>query len=253
MKKTIKILMVSVLLLSGGIYGLLNLKTTTTMAINFQSKDYEIPVYLKILDFYSRHFHYKYLVKNVTQDYEQQREKILALAKWVNLNIKRTPDGVDVVDNHPLTIVERRLGLPEQFSDLLSVLLVYSGSQSFFKRINLKSIYLFYEGNRYPLTFFKNEGSWSVMDPYQGFYFVNIDGDFASISDLQDKRWYIKTFENEEANKQEMLGFYSDLFSSLPTDEEINGTDIYKRGGRANSQHPSGRFAYEIHKILRFK
>ena len=41
--------------------------------------------------------------------------------------------NIDIVDHHPITIIERRLGIDEQFSDILSVLLVYADIDSFFK------------------------------------------------------------------------------------------------------------------------
>jgi len=163
---------------------LANVNSTTKIGINSQVREYSIPVYLKVLNFYDRHFNYQHLVNRVTRDSKTKREKLISLAAWANHNIKRLPDNVDFVDNHPWTIIQRRLGNPGQFSDVLSVLLSYVGVEAFFRTWDMEAIPPFHAGGRYYLTFFRVDDTWSVIDPYQGFYFVNKKNAFASLPDL---------------------------------------------------------------------
>ena len=48
-------------------------------------------------------------------------------------HINKIKNDEVVVDSHPWTIVERKLGTGDQFSDILSVLLVINKTDSFFK------------------------------------------------------------------------------------------------------------------------
>ena len=125
----------------------LNNKTSQFIGINYEVSEYEIPIYLKIYNFYGRHINYEYLISKIIKNNDNDKDKVIKLAKWVNSNIKKITKDIDVVDSHPLTIVERRLGTEDQFSDLLSVLLVYANIDSFMAiSINGKS--------RNVLTFF---------------------------------------------------------------------------------------------------
>ena len=107
-------------------------ETTSSIGINYKVTEYKIPIYLKILDFYDRHYNYKYIVKNINKNVNNERDIVLNTTKWIKKNIKKIPEGIDIIDHHPLTILERRLAVDDQFSDLLSILLVYSYIDSFF-------------------------------------------------------------------------------------------------------------------------
>jgi hypothetical protein len=110
----------------------LNKTSTQLIGINFKVTEYEIPLYLKLYNFYGRHINYDSLVAKIIKNSQNDKDKVIQLSKWVNNNIQKVPKGVDIVDSHPLTIVERRLGTEDQFADLLSVLLVYADIDSFF-------------------------------------------------------------------------------------------------------------------------
>ena len=222
-----------------------NINSTTTMGINGQVTEYKIPLYLKVLNFYDRHFNYQHLAREITKNAKSEKDVALSLALWVVQNIKKVPVGVEIVDNHPWTIVERRLGGSDQFSDILSVLLVYAGVDAFFRNIETRPQP---GGGRYPLTFFLIDGAWSVIDPYQGFYFVNDRGAFASLADLKKGDWKAVGVEHQAVFRESLSTFYSGLFSQLPSREEIDRTNIYERGGRANTQSPIHRFLFQLHR-----
>ena len=144
------------------IFIVLSKDTTQYTAVNYRVIEYKIPLYLKLFNFYGRHLNYSFVVNRITQNSKNDIEKVLDISKWMQNNIRKIPKGVEVIDSHPLTILDRRLGTKDQFADLLSVMLVYSG---------INSLYWLNNGN--VLTVFMLNGSWSIIDPYYGIIFLN--------------------------------------------------------------------------------
>ena len=85
------------------------------------------------------------------------------------------------------------MGVREQFSDLLSVLIVYAGIDSFFWRNNNDEL-------KSALTYFNLNGEWSLVDPYYGIIFLNLQGELATISELKKSNWEIYSLEMESIN-----------------------------------------------------
>ena len=97
----------------------LNKTTTQLVGIDYVVTEYEIPLYLKLYNFYGRHLNYKFIVNEIANNSDSDLDKVLDISKWLNNNIQKIPKGVEVIDSHPLTIVDRRLGTGDQFADLL--------------------------------------------------------------------------------------------------------------------------------------
>ena len=231
----------------------LNKTSTQLIGINFKVTEYEIPLYLKLYNFYGRHINYDSLVAKIIINSQNDKDKVMQLSKWVNNNIQKVPKGVDIVDSHPLTIVERRLGTEDQFADLLSVLLVYADIDSFFwhgKDNQLKSA----------LTFFKVNREWSIIDPYYGIIFLNLQKEMASINEIKSENWEIFTLDMEPVDienyrtifvnkfddiKQVKL-YYTNQFNQAPTQEIIDMTSLFDLGGRSYIQSPLGRFKFTL-------
>jgi uncharacterized lipoprotein YehR (DUF1307 family) len=236
---------------------LLNKETTRKIGINYNVVEYKIPVYLKVNDFFNRHYNYKYLVKKININLDNKKDIILNTTKWVNQNIQKIPEKVDIVDHHPLTIVHRRLGEQSQFSDILSVLLIYLNVDSFFIK-GISNIY-------HPLTFFRVNNYWSVLDPYYGVYFINKDENFASIEDLKKSKWQIVNLESQKISLlnisdiflqnfqsyDEVKDHYSKIFTNLSSGKQIDDTNIFNRGGRSYVQKPLNRLKFEIYKLIK--
>ena len=231
----------------------LNKTSTQRIGIDYMFSEYEIPLYLKLYNFYGRHLNYKFIVNNITKNNDSDIEKVLDISKWLSDNIKKIPKGVEVIDSHPLTILDRRLGTKEQFADLLSVMLVYSGINSF--------IWL---NNGNVLTVFMLNGSWSIIDPYYGIIFLNKRGQAASIQELKNEDWGLFTFELQSIDVKNFKSiFYNDfddfkqvkenymnLFFQIPTQEMINMTNSFELGGRSFTQSPLGRLKFRFRSLL---
>ena len=226
---------------------LLNKETTGKISINYKVVEYKIPIYLKLSDFFERYYEYKYLVKKINFEHGNKKDIILNTSKWINLNIKKIPKGVDVIDYHPLTIIKRRLGEQDQFNDILSILLVYQDIDSFFIE-RFKDI-------NHPLTLFKLNNYWSIIDPYYGYYFINEYQNLASIEELKISDWEIINLKNDKKinptlinNYEEIRSSYQKIFNNLPSSIEIDDTHIFERSGRSYTQKPISRLYYEVYK-----
>ena len=237
---------------------LLKQETTRSIGINYTNYEYKIPVYVKLFDFMQRHLNYKYLVDDINKDHKNDRNKVINLSKWIFKNIQKISpsDNIDIVDHHPLTIVERRLGKSDQFSDILSVLLVYA---------NIDSFYMLF--NNHPLTFFNIDDHWFFLDPYLGIFFINEKNSFVDVDDIKKTNWKLSnlnlveinnknfddmktSFGDEFKNIEQLKLFYQEIINQIPSNDKINKINKYQRVGRSYVQDPIGRIKYEIYKKL---
>ena len=225
----------------------LNKNSTQLIGINYFVTEYEIPIYLKLYNFYGRHLNYDYLVSEITKHSDNDQDKVINISKWVNNNIKKLPKDVEIIDSHPLTIVERRLGTKGQLSDLLSVLLVHADFDSF--------VWSDTHDNDNILTFYKVDGQWFVMDPYYGLLFANNKNELSSIGELKAGGWKVVTldfknidlqdikniFNNKFDKLSQIKAYYNKQFYKIPTQQMIDNTNVFELGGRAYLQSPLNR------------
>ena len=229
----------------------LNKTSSQFIGINYKVTEYEIPLYLKLYDFYGRHLNYGYLVSKITKNINDDEDKVINLSKWVYKNIQKIPQEVEIIDSHPITILERRLGVRDQFSDLLSVLIVYAGIDSFFWINNNDEL-------KSALTYFNLNGEWSLVDPYYGIIFLNLQGELATISELKKSNWEIYSLEMESININNFKFYFNNNFDSIdqikeyyakqfyeaPSQEIISLTNKFDLGGRSYVQSPLGRLKF---------
>ena len=238
---------------------ILNISTTQLIGINYKVTEYKIPLYLKLYNFYGRHLNYDYMVDTITRNSKSDIEKVIAISKWVNDNIKKKPDNIDVIDSHPLTIAERRLGTKEQFFDLLSVMLVYADIDAF--------MWYYKEDYIDAITLFKVNGNWSAIDPYYGVAFINNQNNYASITEVSNlnemNNWTIQTLDYEiidQSNVLKIFGskfknindakiYYISRFVKVPTQKEINNKNVFELGGRSYLQSPIMRLQFILSQL----
>ena len=242
-----KIFFLLIVLLISILIGL-NKTSSQFIGINYKVTEYEIPLYLKLYDFYGRHLNYGYLVSKITKNINDDEDKVINLSKWVYKNIQKIPQEVEIIDSHPITILERRLGVRDQFSDLLSVLIVYAGIDSFFWINNNDEL-------KSALTYFNLNGDWSLVDPYYGIIFLNLQGELATISELKKSNWEVYSLEMESININNFKNIFNNKFDSIdqikeyyakqfyeaPSQELISLTNKFDLGGRSYVQSPFGR------------
>ena len=242
------------------LFSILISKSSRYTGVNYDVYEKKISNYKKIMDFYIRHKNYENLVKEITQGISNKEVEIKKISLWVYENIQKVPKGEVIIDSHPWTVVERRLGVDEQFSDILSVLLFHQGIDSFFSGL--------VEEPKLAITFFKYKDYWSIMDPYYGIYFLDKNGSFSSLDQNKNIDWnmyhliegkvnaenYNKIFTYDKFNYYyEVLESYQKIINDLPSNKIIDQTNIYERGigNRSYIQKPIHRLIYQL-RVLAF-
>lgn len=202
----------------------LNIKVGSKQGINGEIRIIRIPLYLKILDFYDRHYNYKWLAGRVAGDAYSDKEKALRLFEWTYNNILKVPEGLPVIDDHVWHIIVRGYGASDQASDVFTTLCNYLNLDAFFMGVGPR---------RVPLSFVKLDNKWRIFDPYHGVYFKDKNGNIADTDTLRSADWDMECL-NEKPDLD-----YAVLFDILPSLEETGLT-------RANIQSPFNRLRYQV-------
>lgn len=233
-KKWLQWIILIFLILTCGIY-LLNIKVSTRQGINHQWQTIEIPLYLKLLDFFDRHYNYKWTVKKIIGDSKEEEDKVMKIFKWSYENIKKNPEGYPVIDDHVWHIIIRGYGANDQSSDVLTTLCNYVGMDAFYEWV-----YTEIRDSRIPLSFVKVNGKWHMFDPYNGIYFKNRGGNLASVEEIINGDWQAEIIDSRKK-------------PDVNYDIYLKNVSIIREGelGRANIQSPINRLRYEIKKWLR--
>ncbi|MBU2541456.1 MAG: hypothetical protein KJ593_06115 [Candidatus Omnitrophica bacterium] len=224
---------VSIILIFAGMLILANIQLTTREGINYQWQEIKIPLYLKVLNFFDRHFNYKQLVKRIIKDTQGEEERALEIFKWTHSNIRSVPEGLPVIDDHVWNIIVRGYGAADQSPYVFVTLCNYARIKAFCSKVQTKD-----GKGEIMLSFAKVGQNWAAFDPHRGIYFTNKTGNLANMEDLKTDNWIIKNISNCD------LGFdYRQYLEHLPEVKDIGLN-------RANIQSPLGRLVYEIKKIL---
>ena len=210
---------------------LLNVEVTTRQGVDYTISTIKIPLYLKILDFYDRHYNYKWLVSRIVDSGRPDEEKVLAVLKWTVSNMTIQPSQLKVIDDHVWHIIVRRYGVEEQFQDVFCTLCNYAGINAFFEKIDGSS-------RQKVLSFVRLGNGWTIFDAYNGVYFKNGSGDYADIDDLERGDYKAVSIKDEPISQH-----YDDLFKNL---RSIRYDDWTLR--RAGLQSPVNRLIFMLKK-----
>lgn len=230
MNKGKKRFILFLLIPAAGILFLLNVTVTTRQGINGVVSDIRMPLYLKLLDFFDRHYNYLNLARAITHSADSEMGRAFKLFNWTVANIRKVPEGLPILDDHVWHIIVRGYGASDQSQDVFTTLCNYSDLRSFFG--------LVYErpgaGKRKAFSFVKIDGAWRVFDARDGVYFVNSRGKLSSVSEIASGDWQVKnTFDNKTK---------TDYEAYMANMEGIKDTGFR----RANIQSPFKRLLFEI-------
>ncbi|MEW6008508.1 MAG: transglutaminase domain-containing protein [Candidatus Omnitrophota bacterium] len=228
------LVLASIVVLCFFIFMLLNIKVSTRQGINYEWHNISMPLYLKLIDFFDRHYNYQELVKRIIKGKKTDQERVLRLFEWTHENIKKVPYAFPIIDDHVWNIIVRGYGTNDQSSDVFTTLCNYAGIDAFFTFVQSEDF-----TKRIPLSFVKLEKKWYVFDPYNGVYFKNKDQYFASIEQIKNGNW--RRFFISEENRRDYD--YSEYFKNLSSIGNIGLK-------RANIQSPLRRFMFEVKKLV---
>ena len=211
----------------------LNIETSTMQGINYKVRELKIPLYLKISNFFDRHYNYKWLVKRILHDQKEENEKAKSIFHWTATHIKRQPPELDIVDDHVWHIIVRGYGVDGQEDDVCATLSNYAG---------LKATILTLKGSSgsvpghisFTAVYFK--GAWHLCDPYRHVSFDNRKAEWATINEIVSGDWKAKSHKDPDNIKDSMN--YENYFQSL---DAIDFNALY-RGSRQSIQDPVSRF-----------
>jgi len=220
----------------------LNTKVTTSQGINFRVSNIELPLYLKVLNFFDRHFNYMWLAKHVTQNLDTKEEKVFKLFQWTHETIQRQPAELPIMDDHVWNVYVRGYGVSDNYHDLFSTLCNYIEAPSFFLHIKAKNFV-----NTIGLSFVKIGNDWIVFDPYRGVYFLNKLGEWATLEEINEQNWKLAklgSIEISDSLYTHVTGeisdsFYRPYFEAMPDIEAVSLT-------RSNIQSPINRLQFQL-------
>jgi hypothetical protein len=231
MKKNVKIiLLVSIVIIT---LLILNINVATKKGVNYRWYTIKVPLYLKVLDFFDRHYNYRQLVKGIVKDAGTREQKAIQLFNWVHQNMRKAPEGLPIVDDHVWYIIVRGYGVADQFSDVFTTLCNYAGLDAFYDVIYTKD-----KTDSIHFSFVKLNKGWSLFDPYYGVYFKNRAGNIATLEEMKTGNCFIVNIGKNQRSELD----YGKFMDSLPG---IKAVGL----GRANIQSPLKRFIYELNKI----
>lgn len=143
----------------------------------------EIPAYEKALDFVQRDLKYRALAGRITRDRRTQMERVMAAYEWTRQNIRNTPPGFPVVDNHIWHIIVRGYGIHDQKADVFATLATYAGVRTFWTWLRAAGTCSYL-----PISFAHVDGRWIVIDVVNGLTFENARKMPASVDEIVGDR-----------------------------------------------------------------
>ncbi|MDD5421799.1 MAG: hypothetical protein WC592_01315 [Candidatus Omnitrophota bacterium] len=224
--KRAAIILVCVLIVAG----VLNLQVSIRQNIDGKTRRITMPLYVKWIEFLSRHYEYDRIAKEVASSRRTDAEKALAIFKWTGDSIKKVPQGMPVVDDHIYNIIVRGYGTDSQSQDVFTTLCSYAHVPAFWERVyynDRKSMFI--------MSFVKLNGKWAIFDSYNGTYFMTADGKIATIDDMSGKDFGDSSYRGVP-------------FSELK--QELERILNEKRTTRPEKQMPARRIWFEIKKVL---
>ena len=99
----------------------------TRHGVDYEWTSTTIPLYEKAVNFVSRDLQVRRVLDVVIGDESDPREKVVRLFDWVHANVRPTPDGFPVVDDHILNIIIRGYGAQDQRTEAFALLSTYAG------------------------------------------------------------------------------------------------------------------------------
>ena len=210
---------------------LLNLEVTTKQGVNYEVHVLKIPLYLKLLDFFDRHYNYELLAKKIVSGAVSDEDKAMKILEWTCKSIKYNPKELPVMDDHVWHIIVRGYGGDDQFQDVFTTLCNYANLNAFFYKVYSET-----GTGRKPLSFVRLGDRWAIFDVYSGVYFVNKKGRIAGIGDLYRGDWKAVSI-----TKREIPDYYDRYFKTL---NSVNFEKWWM--SRSAIQSPVRRFIFFI-------
>lgn len=209
--------------------------TETRQGVDMIVTRREIPAYEKAFDFVQRDLKYRDLAGRITQGRRTHLERVMAVYEWTRQNIRDTPPGFPIVDDHIWHIVVRGYGVHDQKADVFATLAAYAGVRTFWTLLRAPT------ACRYlPMSFAHVDGRWIVIDVVNGLTFENARNMPAAVDDIVGDRSIVA---RAAAGRQYRGVPYADYFENFcPA--------AVPRTLRAEKQMPVPRLLFEARALV---
>src|SRR5579862_2383634 len=117
-----RLLGVALVVLAVGLVGVANVKVTTRQGVNYDVTSRRIPLYLKTLELIDRSVQYQQIADGIARGASTDSDRALRVFDWTRTQIRATPDGWPVVDDHVLNVIIRGYGVSDQQADVFATL-----------------------------------------------------------------------------------------------------------------------------------
>ncbi len=182
---------------------------TTRQGVNYAVSEHRLPLYRKALDFVERSRRYQQLANEAVAGTSDPEARAVAAFAWTRAHVKPTPDGVPVLDDHILSIIERGHGVADQQADVFATLTTYAGVPAFWLPLKPAPN----EGGLI-LSFVQIGGRWCLFDVAGNVVYRHPDGRLATLDDVRaDPRLVPETIRTLDMNGTP----YGELMKRLPT------------------------------------
>jgi len=177
-RRAIVVSVAGVMLLAG-IVRVATWPLSTRQGVNYKQTTRYIPAYVKSLDFIQRHVQYNLIAGSVCHTSMTEGNCLLALLDWTAANIRHTPDGWPVIDDHVLHIIIRGHGVSDQIADVFTTLATYAGLPAFFRELQDPQ-----RGTSLVLAFVRVGDGWVPVDAERHVVFRDDAGRLATVAQL---------------------------------------------------------------------
>jgi hypothetical protein len=167
------------MLLLGALAWMAVTPSTTRQAVGPELTIRQIPLYVKVLEFASRHYRYGKLAREITGAASTDAERARAVFDWTRTHIRRSPSDWPVLDDHILNVIVRGHGAEYQIAEVFSTLATYAGMPSFFQWAVPRGL-----DRAAPLCFVRIQNRWVVFDVVNGVVFRDGGGRLREAQDL---------------------------------------------------------------------
>jgi hypothetical protein len=230
-----KVLVLSVILIAlFSLIQVLTTKVTSRHGGDYNISVIELPLYLKVINFYNRHFNYQWLAQRITGHLTTKEEKVFRLFEWTHQTILRQPENLPIMDGHVWDVYVRGYGVSDNFHDLFSTLCNYAGADAFFRKLYKKDHAAYIN-----FTFVRVDRGWAVFNPYNGTYFINKSGDWATIDEIKNQYWTLGRLTGVDIPES----YYQPFIGVLPNIKDVGFE-------RANIQSPLNRIKFQFDQFV---
>ncbi len=214
----------------------LSLPTTTRQGVNFQVSTHRLPLYVKLTDFFHRHYHYQLLASDITRGVRTDRERVEAVYQWTRQHIQPPPRGLTVMDDHVLNVIIRGYGTGDQAADVFTTLCTYAGVPAFWRALHIEV------GTRWLIfSFVQVDGRWVMIDVGEGIIFTDAEGRWADAEALITSPDRLRAMGDPKTPQRVRYRDYVERLRPFEVPRML----------RARKQMPWPRIVFELRRLLR--